>query len=215
MQWAMYLTLVVGMTGEGTDQSTAFSISTFVGFLLQPGSMWEMLHLLSKEGLWSVLSIQPAGTFLWIIWLLEALIIVAIALTYGADKVRHPYSETARAWATEAKLPQLLTPQPSLEDTRTALETSHFEQVLHPATYADATPGEFWQLRLHRVPGDESCHYLSLDKVTRKLDKKDKLETDTDPLIQHLAISPARYAALTARFGPGQPQEVLGAGEHG
>lgn len=206
LQWAMYLTLVMNATGSGSDTSTSFEAGTCGALLLNPAAMGKMMRLLSADGTWSVLGVQPSGTFLWLIWLAEAAAIVLIALTYGADRVAGPYSEAARAWASEEKLPQLLAPQPDLAATRAALEAGRFEQVLQPAASHDATPGELWQLRLHRVPGDDSCHYLSLDKLTRKLDKKGQPETSTDPLIQHLAISPARYAALAARFGAAQPE---------
>lgn len=210
VQWAAYLTLMAGVE-EGTT-NTSFDAGIFLGLLLSPAHMWSMLHIINDTGSWSVLGVTPSGVFLWLIWLAEALIIVLVALTFGADAIGHPYSETTRAWATETTLPQLFTPQPDLEATRAALEARRFEEALHSApTPADeAAPGEFWQLRLHHAPQDEACRYLSVDKLTRKLDKKGKPETDTEVLIKHLALSPSEYDALAARFGAA-PVPAVGA----
>lgn len=208
VQWATYLTLMAGL--EAGTTNTSFDATIFVGLLLSPAHMWKMMHIISATGSWTLLGVTPSGSFLWLIWLAEALIIALVALTFGADAVGHPYSETARAWATETTLPQLLAPQPDLDATRAALEAGRFDEALHPApAAADAAAlGEFWQLRLHHAPQDDACRYLSVDKLTRKLDKKGKPETDTDVLIKHLALSPAQYDALAARFGTAQAAAV-------
>jgi len=103
-------------------------------------------------------------------------------------------------WLAEA---MVLAPQPDLPATRATLEAGRLAEVLHPRAAGPAELGSFWQLRLHQVPQDEACRYLLLDEMTRKLNKKGQPDTAARPLVEHLALSPAQYAALAARFGAG------------
>ena len=51
------------------------------------------------------------------------------------------------------------------------------------------------------MPNDTTCQYLTLENVTRKVDDKGKVRETAATIVQHLAILPATYHDLKARFG--------------
>ena len=203
LQWAIYLTLLLNSettgTGSSADTTTSFSISMFVGLLTHPGFMAEAMKQLNETGSWSLKGSTPSGVFLALIWVLEAVIILGATYFIAQAQASEPFSEVSQEWADEETLPQTVAYAADPAATRTALETGRFE---HLAPYASqAGEDRFARVKLHTAPNDPACHYLTMQNVTRTLDKKGKPTEATASIVQHLAISPSASQALKKRFG--------------
>lgn len=204
LEWAIYLTLMFNAettgTGPSADTSTSFSISTFTGLLTHPGIMLETAKQLNETGTWSLKGTTPSGIFLALIWLVEAVIIVAGACLLARIQATEPFSEVSQEWADEETMPQTVAYAADPVATRTALETGRFEH-LAPYTSRPAVADQFARVTLHTAPNDPACHYLTVQNVTRTLDKKGKATEATTHIVQHLAISPTASRELKKRFG--------------
>src|SRR5688572_3905604 len=58
----------------------------------QPALVWELVQEINKVGAWSLKGFTPTGTFLWILWAIEAcLIVVPVFLVTSAMLGGRPY----------------------------------------------------------------------------------------------------------------------------
>lgn len=213
LQWCLYLTLLFNSettgTGRDADTTTSFSGEVFAGLLASPGTVLEALRKVNENGVWELKGLQPSGVLLWLIWALEAAIIVGGAVLLARHQAAEPFSEVSQEWADEETLPHSAAYAHDAAGLRTALETGRFE---HLTPYA-GQPGEdqFARVQLHCAPNDPNCHYLTLQNVRRTLDKKGKATEATTDVLRHLAISPSAYQELKARFShPAPPSATPG-----
>ncbi|MBD2770323.1 hypothetical protein IC235_20745 [Hymenobacter sp. BT664] len=203
LEWGVYLTLLFNSettgTGRDADTSTSFSTSLLASILTSPGQMWEAIEKINKTGTWSVKRTTPTGVFLWVVWSIEALIIVGGAYLLAYSQAEEPFSELANEWADEETLAH---PVGYLQDeasSRTALESGQFHLLTPHLATSKTEP--FARLKLYRAPNDATCQYLTLENVTTTLDSKGESSESTTTVVQYLAISTAIYEDLKARFG--------------
>ncbi|HLK96390.1 MAG TPA: hypothetical protein VK364_01350, partial [Hymenobacter sp.] len=101
IQWALYLTLVLNTTSveslgrRASVAHTSFSTDVMSSILLHPGSIVEAMSELATSGSWSLMGVTPSGIFLYLIWLVEAAIIVGAAVLLARIQSTEPFSETA------------------------------------------------------------------------------------------------------------------------
>ena len=141
----------------------------------------------------------PSGIFLALIWVLEAVVIVAGTCLLARMQATEPFSEVSQEWADEETLPQTVAYAADPAAARAALETGLFEHLAPYASQAGAD--QFARVTLHTAPNHPACHYLTVQNVTRTLDKKGKATEAATSIVQHLAISPSASQALKKRFG--------------
>ncbi|MDB5270646.1 MAG: hypothetical protein JWP58_3686 [Hymenobacter sp.] len=203
LEWSVYLTLLFNSettgTGREADTSTSFSAGLFLDVLTHPAAMWAAIGKINATGTWTLKGATPSGAFLWVVWAVELVIILGGAYLLARSQADEPFSELANEWADEETLAHPLAYAHDAAQTRTALETGQFRTLLPHA--APAGPDPFARLKLHRVANDPGCQYLTLENVTPKVDDKGKASESTATVVQHLAISPAAYDELKARFG--------------
>lgn len=212
LEWAAYLTLQFHSTTTGTgpdaDTSTSFSAGTFASVQAQPGAMWAAMTELNQTGTWTLKGTTPSGIFLWLIWAVEAAIIVGGAYLLAASQADEPFSEMANEWAEEETLAHPIGYAHDGAATRTALETGQFHTLTPHLDAAELS--QFARLKLHCAPNDATCQYLTLENVKKERDNKGKVTESTAAVVQRLAISSAASQELKKRFGtaptdPGTP----------
>lgn len=204
LQWGVYLTLLFNSettgTGPDADTSTSFSMALFTDMVSNPTGMWNLMQKINETGTWSIRNSAPAsGVFLWLIWVLEAAIVVGSATLLARSQADEPFSEATNQWADEEDLAHPVGYAADVEAMRRALETGQF-QALTPFQ-AESDEASFARLKLHCVTDDASCQYLTLENVTTKLDDKGKPKETKATVVERLAISRATYQDLKARFG--------------
>ncbi|MBC8085293.1 MAG: hypothetical protein H7Z21_19010 [Hymenobacter sp.] len=200
LQWAVYLMLMYHTTNVesfGRRLSvahTSFSAETLLALLAQPGTMLATMGAIAESGSWSLFGVTPSGVFLYVIWLVEALIIVGATVILARVQADRPFSELAGEWAEEETLP---TPVAYLDDPAAAkatLEAGDFS-VLAPRP-ADAPGHLFARLKLHCAPHDSECAFLSLENVKVETDDKGKTSETTTAVVEQLRVSAQRCQEL-------------------
>ena len=201
LEWGVFLTLLLNTqeTAAGTEGGTSFSAPVLAGFLTHPAVMWEAMRQVNTTGTWSLKGSTPSGVFLWVIWVIEAAIILAGAYWLAHGQATEPFSETSNEWADDELLPQPVGYIQDAAATRMALETGRFQQLAPHLDAAALAP--FARLKMHSAPNDPNCRYLTLQNVKPTVDKKGKTSQTVDTIVKYLAISPATYHELYRRFG--------------
>ena len=90
--WAAYFLYLI--------DSNAIFENYFQHFLLvtEPLLLIENLIGANENGLWSIFGIPFKGTVLWLVWLLEAGIIIFISMVNTSKRAIMPYSSKNKAW---------------------------------------------------------------------------------------------------------------------
>jgi hypothetical protein len=104
-QWALYMSLMSQADGNiaGVWAKTSFNLSTYLLVLLHPSVLFQAMPALNEVGTFSIKSAQVSGILLWIVWLIEALIIVAIPVFATWSFAAAPFSELTSKWMEEKK----------------------------------------------------------------------------------------------------------------
>jgi hypothetical protein len=205
VQWALYLTLMFNMTSvesfgrRASVAHTSFSADVMVGILLNPGSILEAMSELAASGSWSLMGVTPSGIFLYLIWLVEAAVIVGAPVLLVRNQATEPFSETANEWAEEEELPVLVAHISDPAATRASLEADDFS-ALRPL--AEDPERMFARLKLHCAPNDTACAFLSLENVTVSIDDKAKESETTTNVVEYLRVSAQRCQELRRSYCP-------------
>ena len=64
-------------------------------------------------------------------------------------------------------------------------------------------------MRVHHVPADPTCRYLTVENVANQTDGRGKVTPKVSAVVRRLALSPAAYQDLVHCFGTPGPGVVL------
>jgi hypothetical protein len=119
--------------------------------LFRPDLVWELVKGINEVGAWSLKSWTPTGTVLWVLWTLEAgLIVVPIFVMTSVLVGSLPYCESCGKWCEESEgVLHVAYAEPA--ELRQRLETG---DVGYLAALGRAEPGARTWIRidLHRCP---------------------------------------------------------------
>lgn len=70
---------------------------------LEPGTIWDVAKDISETGWYSIFGMTPKGVFIWILWLIEAVIVIGIITVMSAAAIPdRTYCEPCRVWAADS-----------------------------------------------------------------------------------------------------------------
>lgn len=145
--------------------------STYLFRLLgRPGLIWNLALQVNATGTWSTYGSTTSGVELWIIWLLEALTVVLLALLAAGGMVKkRPFCENCDQWCTEGgKLLFASNIAPADLLARVNQGQSDFLQDATPA----AAKQPHYTLAWHSCP---TCGALNTLTVSQTLPKNSKV----------------------------------------
>jgi hypothetical protein len=172
--------------------------------ITHPKILWNAVEIVYENGTWAASQHDKEstkGTFLGIIWLVEALTIfamsfIAAAATFGKDM----FCEDCRRWCGKARTIRSIAPGDA-NRARQSLEAHDFSYLNSLSTNPDA--GHFWTLEHQRCGVCDRLHALSVVENKVTLDKKGKVTGKTAKrIIDRLLITPEEVQALA---GPPAP----------
>lgn len=92
--WAAFEYALLSSDSEGLDVS-------LLTVLLSPGAVWEVAKAINQEGWYSIAEMTPKGAVLWVVWAIEAVIIVGLStLLAGIAIDRKVFCEECTRWCT-------------------------------------------------------------------------------------------------------------------
>jgi hypothetical protein len=181
-----------------------FSIS-YMQLVENPAAFWDLVWDINKYGTWSIgrgTTTGVSGTMLTVVWIIEAIAIIAPPIFFAFSKAREPFIENDDVWADTTKIG----PFEYIEDKKLLkkeLETKNFQHVvdMQPATNQENTSHAILTLfhNKKRMQGNE--FYLSVSNMKERIDKKNNLTYDEASLIQFIRIPAETGQQLLAKIG--------------
>ena len=163
--------------------------------VFQPWALWELMVRINEVGAWSLRSMEPKGTFLGILWAIEAGIIVVVAFLVAAWQIRdEPFCENCNAWCkAEENVAVLATAAES--EVKPHAESKNFDYFDKlGAVAADAM--EWLRLDLHLCPQCKQTGTLTVKAVTKTIDKQGKVSTSDTDIVDKLIVNTSDVYAI-------------------
>ncbi len=130
-----------------------------------------------------------SGVFVWIVWLLEALIIGWLSISGPLEHASVPFSEKTDQWADEEEMVMLL-PITDEQMVASIQSAANVDDLLSfPIPKTDES-NQFAMYKVNSIEGQEmEDAYLSVDRLTLSVNSKGEQETKTQPLVKHAILS--------------------------
>ncbi len=169
---------------------TEHTIDTYSPLLLGAS-----MAVTASEGAWSILSVTPTGLVLWVIWLVEAGIILGIPAVVALGATSDPYCERCKVWL---KTSSTIGPFVPLRDPEAFVErllrrVPHTTDELQMSTLGAA---RYSELGLLNCPECRRFHVMTITTVTITHDENNKEKRDEDVEVDNLVLPAAVYGEL-------------------
>lgn len=181
---------------------SAFVEVSYLDLLTNPIGLWEAMWDINEVGTWGIGRSGGAvdGIMLTIVWAIEALAFVAVAVFFAYSKACEPYLENDDAWAETTKIGPFQFIQ-DITSLKQELETKKYEQLLAlPKEEAGRTKSYTSLLLYHSENKPQAREfYLTVNNMVEEYDKEGKLTFDEKPQISFIRISKEAGQQLFAK----------------
>ncbi len=199
---ALYFVWATFVFAFGMQNDVPFD---FVGLLLAPADLWEVICAIGEDGWYSVGGGTPSGFVLWAFWIAEALVIVfaPILLSVGniVDKV---LCVPCNNWAEEDDGLVMFAP-PADEAVVEAL-LNQDRSCLDHMYAADGRDGVYFRLDARHCSQCQDLYTMSLQLTTITIDKDGKPDTKDESIVEHQLISESFFNELKNYTLPERPE---------
>ncbi|MDH3583740.1 MAG: hypothetical protein OER86_05955 [Phycisphaerae bacterium] len=137
------------------------------------------------------------GVFVYLVWLIEAGILVGGAALGAVGAARQPYCESCDEW-TEADLLTVALPQPEPDTVERVKTATSVDQLLSVPIAPSPDEASSLVYSLSGCPRCENSAFLTVKHVSVTVNKKDEAETETEDLWSDLVLSPAQLETMQA-----------------
>ncbi len=159
------------------------------------GLLWANIQIVASEGAWSIFSFTPMGAGLYIIWGIEAAIVVGIPAFLGLGATREPYCEECKVWlrstSTIGPFVPLVAPSVFVDDLLRRVPDTL--RQLQPSALGAM---RYSELELLNCPECRRFHLMTLTTVTITHDEDGKESRDEDVEVDGLVLPADVYGAL-------------------
>ena len=159
-------------------------------------TFWEHIKFRVENGWTLNKGAEITGIFVYLIWLIEAGIVLGISIVTPSSAAQEPYSEKLGQWADEEKVIMMLpidNPQ-MLEQIKTAQSVDELLSIPIPKT--DET-NQFASYTINSIAGHElEDAYLTVKDVTITLDKDGNEQKAENNLVRYAVLTNEQLAQL-------------------
>ena len=187
--WSVWVDLVIN-AGESYGNSrigvTVSNISILQVFALatDPVTLFNLISEIGEVGTWGIRSATVSGTFLYVIWIIELIIIVGAA-TLTISKHRQPFCENDSKWFEEQNLKPFNFID-NVEEMINNLGQSNLETI-DTLSFVENAEESHSIFTLYTSNHNEN--YLTIENNKAKIDKDGKTDFDADTVIENILIS--------------------------
>lgn len=198
-QWCAHLTLLFGIDdGSSFFTPGGFDVGEFMYMATHPADLWSNITFLGSVGNWGFGDTTVKGSFLWLVWIVEAIMLLggAILATQGWSKL--PFSEATNRWYKRRPLPKRIQLHRGISKFIEGFQNQDLSE-LGNTPVIDSSSAEFTELVIFESPGEESAYlafYNQELEVDNKGNKKKKYRRNGD----FYYISPEMNMALSQFF---------------
>ena len=184
-------------------------LATIVGdpfFLVEFFFPWDILYfitVIAEEGAWTLSGTTPTGMFLYIVWLIEACIVIGGSVYVTLDALaKVPFCEESNAWAEKRTQIGTFTPLANPAQFKQAVSQGNFS-AFNELKLSPDNERHFTSLEVYECEHCRNFHVLNVDDVTITINRKGKAEFKTKKVLSNLLLSPFQLANLKKLAEPG------------
>jgi hypothetical protein len=181
-----------------------------LSIVLQPWTLWDLILKINEVGAWSIRSMEPKGTFLGILWLIETGIILVVAFLIAAWQIQdEPFCESCNTWCKGEENIAVVA-KAEAADVKIHAESKNFAYFEELGAVAPEAM-EWLRMDVHICSQCKQTGTLTVKAVTKSIDKEGKASTsDTDIVDKLLVNSSDVYAVrdLGKKFPGGTATDV-------
>lgn len=162
--------------------------------LLNPLALGSVILKINETGAWTLFSFAVSGISLWVVWGIEALIILITPIVTVLGFVSDPFCETCGRWAEEEKAVREFKCVASQDELKEIVRRKDYGTLLeHPRRAGDVI---FYRADVHKCKNCNVFHVLKVEEVTLKIDENGKASESKSAVVENLLINASEMAAL-------------------
>ena len=176
--------------------SWLFALSEQKYIILSPGTILEIMADLSKEGVWSIHGTTPQGIFLYLVWAVEAVLI----LGFSTFMVWHllgtkAFCERCGVWVKGNDSISLLEPIANPGECKLQLEQGDYT-TLESLKKVEVSSDHFTVIELYHCSGCNALFLLTVKDVKVKINSNGGEDLQEDLVVRNLIIDSQIYERL-------------------
>ncbi|QNK61039.1 hypothetical protein H7F33_10610 [Pedobacter sp. PAMC26386] len=186
-QWALFVSLLSeanGSIGGGMWVRSSFNLNGFWYIFTHPQLLFQSLITLNEVGTFTLKHAPVTGILLWIVWIIEALIIIFIPiLTSSFGKTTIPFSEQNDSWMNSRLFDGKIKTIADKETLIAELKTGNFKTIKDYLT-EDNIGDNYATVSIYESPGDP-ISFLTVTNISHTLDKKGQPQKKQDIVVEY------------------------------
>lgn len=191
--WAVWADLIINSAeaagfSDMTVQKSSMDLEQVLFFLTHPTLLFQLMADINDYGTWGFSSgSSVSGFFLWIVWGLEAIIILATVIIFGARGLGKPFCEKSNKWFKEIALPptSYIFSKPDL--VRELEQGS--DRILSTLNLYDVVFDNMSYSQFTVFSSDHDEHYLTAVNMKKMVDNRGEVNYEEDDVIEHIEIT--------------------------
>jgi len=192
-QWALFVSLLSeaeGSMGGGMWVRSSFNLTGFWTILTHPEILFRAMLSLNDVGTFTLKHNTVSGTLLWVVWVIEALIIIGAPILFSlSGRATTPFSEQNNEWMEDREVEGKLKTVTDPDDMIKELTTGNLK-CLKDFLPADDLSTDYATLRIYESPGDP-ISYISVTNISHTADKKGESKKEAKTVIEYYRITAA------------------------
>ncbi|MBD3673459.1 MAG: hypothetical protein HUJ26_08025 [Planctomycetaceae bacterium] len=164
-------------------------------FLFDTRAMFGFMQLLAETGIWEMFGVAPTGIALYLIWVLEALIVVVPSafIAWAADT---PFCEPCHRWTEEKECLVAFRLPEDLSQLQESLEAGDFAPLFE-LSMKNIEPACL-NAKIHRCDGCDESTWLELEVAQLFVDDDGEMKSTKTPFLTYLHLPRVEAEALLA-----------------
>jgi hypothetical protein len=173
--------------GTGRLGITVSNIKIVQVFTLvtRPDMMWQIMGEVYNTGTWGIAGSSASGIFLGIVWVLEAVGVLAMSAFFPRLAAGKPYDESSDAWMNEVTL-SICNYIENPAELVAELEKGNYQGLQALAFVANAEENHSVLTVFH---ADHSDYFLSIENKLAETDGNGKKSLNGTEFLQYLSIN--------------------------
>jgi len=181
--WVGWLTLIAG--------DPRFLVEFFF-----PVDIFYYITVVASKGAWTLSGSTPTGALLYVVWLIEACIVIGGTTYLTATSLsKTPFCEDSDTWADKRSVLGIFNPLTNIPQFKSAVLQGSFKPFneLKPS---NPTNNHYTLLEVYECMDCKNFFVLNVDDVTIKINNKGKAEAKTKSIVSNLIVTSMTLSSL-------------------
>lgn len=177
-----------------------YVLSDFQEMYLAPGIILEIIANVAEKGAWDLFGSTPKGVFLYIIWGIEAILIIGTAAVLPAALLGDsPYCEQCRKWLGKAAESRKLALPEDVDAFGARIDEAQYDGLLDLQVLSEPS-STFLQVSLHQCSSCSTMNLLTIDLVKMVPGDGGKEEPQKTTLVSMIHVDDDFVGKLKSQF---------------